>query len=389
MTATVSDINVRAHVLLNEAGVPDASRRWTDAELFLWVTDAQREIGQAIPSAISETTTLTLIAGPRQTIPPRWDKLLRVVRNTNGPTIRTTSAAMVRNRTTPLTLNAGQQQSIPSHWEVLNALWQNEGGAEIRKISPEEIRFLTEDISLTPGALQTVPSHFAALTNLASKWGTCRFIDKASYDAASPGWLVSLTPSATPNEWMYQPTTDKRRFWVSPPAAVGTTVTVSGMLVPGSVYSGTRQYDYVDEYLYAPERDPRIFWVVPAVNAGTTVLASGALTFEAWYSDAGNTATIVEEWFYHPTQDRRTFYVNPGVAEGVQIEAIGHKIVPPVLSLTDALLVPGRFISAVSLYVAHRAMQKQVDYALGGIANAFIQEYAASIKLAETTEGGM
>ncbi len=291
MSTTVSDINARAHILLNEAAIADASRRWTDAELFLWVVDGQREIGKAIPSALSETATLTLQSGPRQSIPTTWDLLLRVVRNTNGPTIRTTNAGEVRKRTALLTLQPGALQTIPTHWEALVKL----GG----------------------------PVRFP------------RLIDGGILSAADPEW-ASRTPR-------------------------------------------TR----IDEYLYDPNTDPRIFYVNPPASAGVTMNATGVLTFDAWYSDAGNTATTVEESFYHPNQDQRTFYVNPGVLDGVQIEAVGRKAVLPVANLTDALQVPDRFIPALSLYVAHRAMQKQSDYALAGIANAFLQEYAASIKLAE------
>ena len=291
MSATVSDVNARVHVLLNEAGVADVSRRWTDSELFLWVTDGQREIGKAIPSALSETATLSLQAGSRQGIPSYWDLLIRVVRNTNGPTIRTTSATDVRRRTALLSLQAGVLQKIPTHWESMVRL----GG----------------------------PLWFP------------RLINGDTLSAADPPWATR------------------------------------------------RARAHVNEYVYDANIDPRVFYVNPPVTPGVTINATGILAFEAWHSDAGSSATVVEEAFYHPHEDLRTFYVNPGVVAGTLIDVTGRKSVVQVSALGDALMVPDRFVPALSLFVAHRAMQKQSDYALAGISNAFAQEYGASVTLAE------
>ena len=286
--AIVSDVNARVHILLNEAAVADTARRWTDAELFLWVADGQREIGRVLPAALSETATLTLVAGPRQTIPASWDLLIRVVRNANGPTIRTTAAEQVRYRTAAITLIEGTEQTIPSHWEALLKL----GG----------------------------PTRFP------------RLIDCETLAACDPDWAAAATSTI------------------------------------------------VEEYCYDPKTNPRLFYVNPPAALGTTLHATGILTFEAWYSDAGSTAPLAEEWFYHPQQDPQTFYINPGVLAGVQVEAVGRKRIPAVVALSDALVVPERLIPILSLYVAHRAMQKQADYALNGVANAFAQEFYTQIK---------
>ncbi len=293
MSATVSDISIRVHTLLNEAAVADSARRWTDAELFLWIADGQREIGKAIAAALSETTTITLLAGPRQVIPPTWDLLLRIVRNASGPTVRTVTAGQVRRRTAPIMLVGGALQYIPSDWEALIQL----GG----------------------------PTRFP------------RMIDGRILSASDPDWASRKTSNC------------------------------------------------IDEYIYDPQVDPRVFYVNPPAASGTMINATGILSLEAWYSDAGSNATIVEEYFYHPAKDMRTFYVNPGVVAGVQVEAVGRKIVPAITSLVDSLIVPEIFIPALSLYVAHRAMQKQSDYALAGIANAFFQEYLSATRMFEET----
>lgn len=64
--------------------------RWEDAELFLWLTDAQREIVKLDPTANPVTGEISLVVGSRQSIPDDGWMLLDVVRNigTGRPVIR-------------------------------------------------------------------------------------------------------------------------------------------------------------------------------------------------------------------------------------------------------------------------------------------------------------
>lgn len=65
-----------------------ANTRWARAELIGWLNDGQRETVIARPDAHSENAEVTLIDGPRQSIPAGAIQLLDVVRNTNGKAIR-------------------------------------------------------------------------------------------------------------------------------------------------------------------------------------------------------------------------------------------------------------------------------------------------------------
>lgn len=58
-----------------------ASQRWTDAELLDWVSEAQRAIVAAVPSASYKRTTISLVAGTRQSLPADGYKLLDIPRN--------------------------------------------------------------------------------------------------------------------------------------------------------------------------------------------------------------------------------------------------------------------------------------------------------------------
>ena len=56
-------------------------KRWTDLELLRWLSDGQRTIVAANPSASSLVATVTCVAGSRQTIPSDGFALIRVYRN--------------------------------------------------------------------------------------------------------------------------------------------------------------------------------------------------------------------------------------------------------------------------------------------------------------------
>lgn len=62
--------------------------RWLDAEMLDWLNDSQREIVILKPEASSVVTDVTLAAGTKQTIPATGVRLLSVIRNTGGKSIR-------------------------------------------------------------------------------------------------------------------------------------------------------------------------------------------------------------------------------------------------------------------------------------------------------------
>lgn len=72
-----SDIISRARIVLNDAdGV-----RWFDNELLAWISDGQRVIALVRPDSCVSNSTLTLVAGTKQTIPGDGLRLLDVTRN--------------------------------------------------------------------------------------------------------------------------------------------------------------------------------------------------------------------------------------------------------------------------------------------------------------------
>jgi len=78
MTVTVNSVVDRVQTVLQDTtGV-----RWPIvSELVLWVNDAQREIALMKPDASAVNTTVTLVAGTKQSIPSAGNRLLKVVRN--------------------------------------------------------------------------------------------------------------------------------------------------------------------------------------------------------------------------------------------------------------------------------------------------------------------
>lgn len=72
-----SEIIDRARIILNDSdGV-----RWLDSEFFKWINDAQRVIALVRPDSVVANSTLTLVAGTKQTLPADGLRLLDVVRN--------------------------------------------------------------------------------------------------------------------------------------------------------------------------------------------------------------------------------------------------------------------------------------------------------------------
>lgn len=92
MPMTVNDVVTRATTLLNDLGNTvigvQPNTRWSTNELLDWVSDAQRLIVLAKPSASNSVTNVTLVAGTRQAIPSDGWLLLSVNRNATGRAIR-------------------------------------------------------------------------------------------------------------------------------------------------------------------------------------------------------------------------------------------------------------------------------------------------------------
>lgn len=85
MTTSAQSIIQEAQVLLqDEAGV-----RWPAAELVAALNDGQRELVTLRPDMFAHTIPVTLVAGPKQSVPDDCASLVAVIRNTNGPAIRT------------------------------------------------------------------------------------------------------------------------------------------------------------------------------------------------------------------------------------------------------------------------------------------------------------
>lgn len=93
--ATVREIVSRIRLVLKDEddGEESTVLRWTDEELFFWITDAQREIVRMIPTANPQVVSLELSEGSKQELDrsQTW-QLLDVVRDLGtGRPIRRTS----------------------------------------------------------------------------------------------------------------------------------------------------------------------------------------------------------------------------------------------------------------------------------------------------------
>lgn len=77
MPFTAADVMRRASIILQDT---DAVR-WTAVEICDWLNEAQRTIVSIKPNALSRTVTLTLVNGTRQSLPPEYTMLSKVVCN--------------------------------------------------------------------------------------------------------------------------------------------------------------------------------------------------------------------------------------------------------------------------------------------------------------------
>lgn len=62
----------------------EASVRWSDPELLLWLNAGQRQIAGIVPSSAAKRATVTKVAGIEQTIPADGIRLLSVLHNVNA-----------------------------------------------------------------------------------------------------------------------------------------------------------------------------------------------------------------------------------------------------------------------------------------------------------------
>jgi hypothetical protein len=81
MATTVRDVLLRADYLLKQKEQNESIRRWTRAELYLWVADAVAALYKADPSIGAVTASFQLVEGTKQNAPSTWDVITDVVRN--------------------------------------------------------------------------------------------------------------------------------------------------------------------------------------------------------------------------------------------------------------------------------------------------------------------
>jgi hypothetical protein len=77
MAQTPNELLTRAGDILQDT----TNVRWTQAELLRYLNDGRRELAIHRPDIYSSTSTLTLIAGSKQTIPSDGNRFLDAVRN--------------------------------------------------------------------------------------------------------------------------------------------------------------------------------------------------------------------------------------------------------------------------------------------------------------------
>ena len=70
--------------------------RWTDGEMFDYLSDAQREIANLRPDATATHSNVQLTTGTEQTIPTDGLRLIKVVRNMSGTATDATGARSIR-----------------------------------------------------------------------------------------------------------------------------------------------------------------------------------------------------------------------------------------------------------------------------------------------------
>jgi len=91
-TLTGTNIIDRARLTLQDS----SGVRWTDAELLIYINDAQREIVNFRPEATATHANLQLSTGTEQTLPSGGLRLIKVTRNMSGTASDATGAKSIR-----------------------------------------------------------------------------------------------------------------------------------------------------------------------------------------------------------------------------------------------------------------------------------------------------
>jgi hypothetical protein len=84
MPVTAQSIVDKAQIILQDT----TAIRWAEAELLGWLNDGQREIATLRPDSTNVQTTLTTVAGAKQTLPTNATALVEVLRTVGGAAIR-------------------------------------------------------------------------------------------------------------------------------------------------------------------------------------------------------------------------------------------------------------------------------------------------------------
>jgi hypothetical protein len=91
-TLTGTNIIDRARLTLQDS----SGVRWTDAELLIYINDAQREIVNFRPESTATHSNVQLSTGTEQTLPSGGLRLIKVTRNMSGTASDATGAKSVR-----------------------------------------------------------------------------------------------------------------------------------------------------------------------------------------------------------------------------------------------------------------------------------------------------
>ena len=78
------------NILQDNTGV-----RWTDGEMFDYLSDGQREIANLRPDATATHSNVQLTTGTEQTIPTDGLRLIQVIRNMSGTATDATGARAI------------------------------------------------------------------------------------------------------------------------------------------------------------------------------------------------------------------------------------------------------------------------------------------------------
>ena len=104
MATTVQKIVDRVRAQLVDEGT---TKRWLDAELIRWTSDAQRTLVSALPAAAPKNATMSLTNGAKQTIPDDGLALITVYRNTSGAAIAPVPREVLDSQNPSWPLTAG------------------------------------------------------------------------------------------------------------------------------------------------------------------------------------------------------------------------------------------------------------------------------------------